>query len=53
MKPFATIIPLDNCISLATMTMGCAEMNGGSTAGGGSPAPSASSAGYDCGDDRS
>jgi hypothetical protein len=46
MKPFATLF-LWTCISLATlaMAMGCAEMNGGSTAGKGSTTPAGSSAG--------
>jgi hypothetical protein len=46
MKPFAKLF-LWTCISLAalTLTMGCAEMNGGSTAGKGSRTPSASSGG--------
>ena len=44
MKPIAQLF-LWTSISLATMTMGCAEMNGGSMAGGGSSTPSASSAG--------
>jgi len=44
MKPFAKLF-LWTCISLATLTltMGCAEMNGRSTAGKGSTTPSASS----------
>ena len=46
MKPFATLF-LWTCISLATltMTMGCAEMNGGSTAGKGSTTSAGSSGG--------
>ena len=44
MKPFAQLF-LWSSIGLATLTMGCAEMNGGSMAGTGSTAPGASSAG--------
>ena len=46
MKPFAKLF-LWTCISLATMTMtmGCAEMNGGATSGKGSTAPAGSSGG--------
>jgi len=43
MKPFAHVF-FWTFISLSALTMGCAEMNGGSTAGGGSTTPSASSA---------
>ena len=43
MKPIAQLF-LWTSISLATMTLGCAEMNGGSMTGGGSTTPSASSA---------
>ncbi|MDH5426749.1 MAG: hypothetical protein OEZ57_07705 [Nitrospirota bacterium] len=35
MKPFAQVF-FWTCISLSALTMGCAEMNGGSTAGTGS-----------------
>ncbi len=42
MKPIAQLF-LWTSISLATMTMGCAQMNGGSVAGGESASPSASS----------
>lgn len=41
MKPIAQVF-LWTSIAFATMTMGCAQMNGGSTAGGGST-PSSSS----------
>jgi hypothetical protein len=44
MKPFAKLF-LWTCISLATMTMGCAEMNGGATSGKGSTTPAGSSGG--------
>ncbi len=44
MKPIAQLF-LWTSICLATMTLGCAEMNGGSMTGSGSTAPSASSAG--------
>ncbi len=44
MKPIAQVF-LWASVCLATMTLGCAEMNGGSMAGSGSTAPSASSAG--------
>lgn len=44
MKPFAHLF-FWTFISLSALTMGCAEMKGGSTAGGGSTTPSASSAG--------
>ena len=46
MKPFAKLF-LWTCISLATltMTMGCAGMNGGSTAGKGSATSAGSSGG--------
>ncbi len=44
MKPIAQLF-LWSFICLATMTLGCAEMNGGSMTGGGSTTPSASSAG--------
>ena len=43
MKPFAQLF-LWTIIGLATLTMGCAEMQGGSTARGGSSTPAASSA---------
>ncbi len=41
MKPIAQLF-LWTSISLATMAMGCTQMNGGSMAGGGSTSPSAS-----------
>jgi hypothetical protein len=44
MKPFTHVF-FWTFITFSAMTMGCAEMNGGSTAGGGSSTPSASSAG--------
>lgn len=44
MKPIAQVF-LWASVCLATMTLGCAEMNGGSMAGGGSTTPSTSSAG--------
>lgn len=44
MKPFAQLF-LWTTIGLATLTMGCAEMNGGSTAGMASKNPAASGAG--------
>jgi len=44
MKLFSQVF-LWTTIGLATLTMGCAEMNGGSTAGRGSTTPAASSAG--------
>ncbi|TFG66292.1 MAG: hypothetical protein E4H32_00080 [Nitrospirales bacterium] len=44
MKLFTQLF-LWTTIGLATLTMGCAEMNGGSTAGTGSTTPAASSAG--------
>ncbi len=44
MKPFAHFF-FWTFISLSALTMGCAEMKGGSTPGGGSTTPSASSAG--------
>ena len=43
MKPITHVF-FWTIISLSALTMGCAEMNGGSTAGGGSSASSASSA---------
>ncbi len=43
MKPFTHVF-FWTIIGLSALTMGCAEMNGGSTAGGGSSASSASSA---------
>ena len=42
MKPFAQLF-LWTTIGFATLALGCAEMNGGSTAGSGSTAPAASS----------
>jgi hypothetical protein len=44
MKPFAQLF-LWTTIGLTTLTMGCAEMTGGSTAGTGSTTPAASSGG--------
>jgi len=42
MKPFAKLFVWAS-ISLATLSMGCAQMNGGSTSGAGSETPTTSS----------